>query len=241
MSASISVCPTAFDELAGAAHHAERVRARRLAGRDGVPERQALQFVLEQAASLAGLAGLAGPDGLLAARAQAQAADAERRAVKTRQRAERRATLAAQRLPPATAWLAWFDGSAHPNPGRIGIGALLTGPSGQRIAISRRAGHGNSGQAEYSALLAVLEAALRERPSALVVYGDSRVVLDEVNRLTPGSRALAVQRAAAQALIAQFARITLQWIPRHRNAAADQLSQQAIGLRDTGDETSISL
>ena len=233
MSASISVCPTAFDELAAAAHHAERVRARRLAGRDGVPERQALQLVLEQAASLAGLAGLAGPDGLLAARAQAQAADAERRAAKTRQRAERRATLAAQRLPPATAWLAWFDGSAHPNPGRIGIGALLTGPSG--------AGHGNSGQAEYSALLAVLEAALRERPSELVVYGDSRVVLDEVNRLTPGSRALAVQRAAAQALIAQFARITLQWIPRHRNAAADQLSQQAIGLRDTGDETSITL
>ena len=230
---SASIPGFGFDELAAAAHHGERVLGRRLARRTGVPERQALTLVLEQAACVAGLAGLAG---LLAARAQARLADAERLAAKTLRQEEQLALRQARRLPPATAWLAWFDGSAHPNPGRIGIGALLTGPAGQRIDISRRAGHGNSGEAEYSALLAVLEAAMRERPAELMVYGDSRVVLDEVNRVTPGSLALAVQRDDALALIAQFERITLEWIPRHRNAAADRLSQQAIGLWDAADD-----
>jgi ribonuclease HI len=61
--------------------------------------------------------------------------------------------------PLATAWRGWFDGSAHPNPGQIGIGALLCGPDGQRVEISRRAGHGSSSDAEYLALTALLEAA----------------------------------------------------------------------------------
>ena len=35
--------------------------------------------------------------------------------------------------PPADTWLIWFDGAAQPNPGRIGLGALLLGPAGDLL------------------------------------------------------------------------------------------------------------
>ncbi len=221
---------TEFEQLSAAAHHGERVRARRLAKSAAIPEPQALRQTLEQ------VAGAPGLPALLAERARGRAVDAERRATKSRRQADKLASKRAGNAAPATAWQAWFDGSAHPNPGRIGIGALLAGPAGERVEISRRAGHGNSGEAEYGALLALLEAAVRAQPAELVVYGDSRVVIDDVNRVTAGAATLAPQRGRADALIAQLRQVTLQWIPRHKNAAADRLSQQAAGMSDSGDD-----
>ena len=71
---------------------------------------------------------------------------------------ERRAQLALSRQDHGgpLAWRGWFDGSAHPNPGKLGIGALLLGPNGERIEVSEAAGHGSSSDAEYAALTAVL-------------------------------------------------------------------------------------
>src|SRR5471030_2914209 len=130
-----------FDTLSTAAYHTERVLARRLSVKLG----------LTPAAGAQGLAAL------LEQRARAQALDAARRAAKVQEKSDRLALKQARTLAPAGAWLAWFDCSAHPNPGRLGIGALLCGPAGERVEISRRAGHGNSGEAEYLALLALLE------------------------------------------------------------------------------------
>ena len=132
---------------------------------------------------------------------------------------------------PLTPWRAWFDGSAHPNPGRCGIGALLTGPDGERIEISRPAGHGNSSEAEYLALIAVLEAASEHGARGLTVYGDSQVVIGDVNGPdTAAARSLSAYRARAQALILLLAPVSLRWLPRHKNQAADALSQRAVAL-----------
>lgn len=215
----------AFDDLIAAAHQTERVLGRRLARRAGIPERQALADTLTR------VAGVDGLPALLAARALARQAEAERRAAKLGQRAERLALKQARmqgQAGPAT-WLAWFDGSARPNPGRIGIGAVLTGPAGERIEISRRDGDGDSGQAEYGALIALLEAAIALRPAELLVRGDSQVVIDDVKRpAAAGAPALAAQRARVGALLAQLEQVTLEWIPRHRNGAADRLARQAF-------------
>lgn len=215
-----------YDALASAAYHAERVLARRLAARSGsgLTQADALRQVLTQAAGAQGLASL------LAQRAQAQAADAARRAARAQEKIDRLALKQARDQPPPGAWLAWFDGSAHPNPGRLGIGALLRGPLGACVEISRRAGHGNSGEAEYLALVALLEAALEHRPPLLVIYGDSQVVVTDANRplSESGAAGLETHRARAAALMAQLDDVTLRWIPRHRNADADRLSQQAI-------------
>lgn len=128
----------------------------------------------------------------------------------------------------ATAWRAWFDGSARPNPGRCAIGAVLLGQGGARVELAQDAGHGSSSDAEYRALIAVLEAALAHGARALTVYGDSRVVIDDVNGPDAlAARVLAAYRAQARALAARFDVLYLRWVPRHRNARADALSQQA--------------
>lgn len=217
-----------FEQLASAAYKGERVASRRLAARTGVPELEALRQTLTLAAGALGLAHL------LAERAQLRQRDAERRAAhaqhKAAQLAERQARARPQ--PEAGTWQAWFDGSAHPNPGRIGIGALLCGPDGQRVEISRRAGHGNSGEAEYLALTALLEAALQLKAPRLAVHGDSRVVIDDVKSAAlPGgvaAKGLEAHRARVMELLAALGAVSLRWIPRHRNGEADRLSQQAI-------------
>jgi ribonuclease HI len=145
--------------------------------------------------------------------------------------AERAAALARRKLRhdgPPTAWRAWFDGSAHPNPGNCGIGALLTGPAGERIEISRPAGYGNSSEAEYRALIALLEAAVRAGAHGLTIYGDSKVVIDDMNGSdADAARSLNELRRAALALAARLRGVALRWIPRHKNTAADALSQRA--------------
>lgn len=209
-----------ISQLHDAAYKSERSASRKLAAATGITEDEALRRTLTAAAGLAGLASL------LAARLAQRQADAAR----VQARDERRAALDARRKarhegPPA-AWRAWFDGSAHPNPGRCGIGGLLQGPQGATIEISRAAGNGNSSEAEYLALIAVLQAAIEGGANDLVIYGDSRVVIDDMNGpLLYAAVSLAGYRAEAHALMSRLSGVTLRWIPRHKNAAADALSQ----------------
>lgn len=252
--------------LAEAAFHNERVAARRLAASAGLDETQALLRILAQSARKAGAADaasaarsvgaageaeaaetvnamnavggvdLAGVHSLLAARSKLKHEDAERREAKAAARAQKLAGRQARLAPQAGAWQAWFDGSAHPNPGRLGIGALLLGPDGQRVEISRRAGHGNSGEAEYLALEALLEAAVSARPPLLAIYGDSQVVIGDVAdgtaaRPGAGAKGLEAHRERVLGLLEKLGAtgdVTLHWVPRHRNGEADRLSQQAI-------------
>jgi len=227
-----SPSPDTLAALIGAAYHNERVAARRMAAGEGVDEAEALRRVMAQSAAAQGLAGLAGLADLLAARARLKQDEAERRAAKLAARSEKVAAMKARARPAPQpgAWQAWFDGSAHPNPGRLGIGGLLLGPAGERIEISERAGHGNSGEAEYLALVALLEAAVAARPGVLAIYGDSQVVIGDVAG-GAGAAGLEQHRERALDLLAQLGnsgRVTLHWVPRHRNGEADRLSQQAI-------------
>ena len=144
-----------------------------------------------------------------------------------RARAEKLARQPVTTSPAA--WRAWFDGSAHPNPGRIGIGVLLSGPAGERVEICRRAGHGSSGDAEYLALIAALEKAVELGVAELLVYGDSSTSCT-TTWLSPqaGAKALEEHRARVGHLMAALALVNVRWVPRHRNGDADRLSQQAI-------------
>jgi len=213
---------TELDRLQGAANRSELAASRALARRSGLPLAEALRATLTASAGAAGLAAL------LAERAALRAAEAAR--LQSRQ-AERAAALERQRSRhdgAATAWRAWFDGSARPNPGRCGIGARLAGPDGEIIDLSEAAGYGNSSEAEYLALIAVLEAALARRAFDLTVYGDSRVVIDDV--AAPAAQraaSLAPLRARVHALLAQLPCARLRWVPRHKNMDADALSQRA--------------
>lgn len=214
--------PPLFSELAAVAFHTERVRARRLAATNRLGWEQALRATLEAVAGDAGLSPL------IADRRASQALDAARRAQKIEARCAAQAAKKRGPAHPPGTWLGWFDGSARPNPGDIGIGALLAGPDGQHLEISRRAGYGNSGEAEYLALIALLEAALPLSPAALLIHGDSQVVIGDAGSPDDdGAAGLEQYRQRARTLMAQLPDVTLRWVPRHKNAQADRLSQRA--------------
>src|SRR5471032_520088 len=225
-----------FEVLATAAYKGERVAARRLAARSQVSEAQALHQVLTQVAGVRGLAPL------LAERGAFRLRDQELRSAKSAEKARQLEQRAARMRPTADGWRGWFDGSAHPNPGQIGIGALLCGPDGERVEISRRAGYGNSGEAEYLALTALLEAAVSLGATGLVLHGDSQVVVNDVNLSAQavaagrGAKGLEEHRQRVMDLMAPLGDVSLRWVPRHRNGDADRLSQQAID-RSSGDSS----
>jgi len=209
-------------DLEQLAYKSERAASRRLALAQGMDAGLALRQVLEQSAGRAGLAAL------VAQRLAARAAQDERDAARAAQRIADKSRRAAAHDGRPTAWRAWFDGSARPNPGRCGIGAVLRGPDGAGVELALDAGYGNSSEAEYRALIAVLQAALEHGADELTVYGDSRVVIDDVNGPDAfAAPSLASYRTAVRALAARIGSCTLRWVPRHKNLEADALSQRA--------------
>jgi ribonuclease HI len=130
------------------------------------------------------------------------------------------------------AWQAWFDGSALPNPGRMGIGFVLRAPDGachERSFAAHEPGCNN--EAELHALCALLEFAQAQGVRRLQVYGDSDVAV----RYATGIDATEVARLhllvmRTQALLDGFEHVGLNWVPRHRNGTADELSRKALGL-----------
>lgn len=231
-----------FQILLAIAYKKEAALGRRLAKRSGASPHEALIEVLQQVAGDRPLGEL------IAARESAARAAAHDAQSRLAARQQARADALAKRRekhhhpdrPDPVAWLGWFDGSTHPNPGKMGLGGLLLSPAGERVEICVTAGQGDNNQAEYLALIALLEAAVRAQPAKLIVYGDSQVVIDGVThaRSARGARSAGGGGAAvlshycehAQQLISQLRAVELRWIPRQRNVAADALSQHAVRL-----------
>lgn len=214
-----------FADLIEVAYKRERVHGRKQAKQLAISEEDALKQVMEIVAGNQSLSSL------LDKRRQ-ETNDVIAKIVAAKQaKSDARAKKITATMPDPNAWLAWFDGATHPNPGKMGIGGLLKNPEGDVISsITFTAGQGDSSEAEYLALLAVLQAALDAGSKKLIVYGDSRVVLDDVQTKTASAPILESHRTRARELIAQLKDVTFIWIPRRKNEMADALSQQAVKL-----------
>jgi ribonuclease H / adenosylcobalamin/alpha-ribazole phosphatase len=122
------------------------------------------------------------------------------------------------------------DGGSRGNPGPAGYGAVVLSEDGTVLA-ERDAylGVETNNVAEYSGLIAGLQAAQEVGASEVAVRMDSRLVVEQMNgawqikheRL----RALA---AEANELRAMFDTVTFEWIPRERNLLADRLANRAM-------------
>ncbi|HEX5393566.1 MAG TPA: ribonuclease HI family protein [Rhodocyclaceae bacterium] len=129
-------------------------------------------------------------------------------------------------------WLLSVDGTAWPNPGKIGLGVVLRSPDGTTLQQSIPLGRsGCNNEAELRALCLGLETAKTAGVSTLVVMSDSDFVVrhsrGEMTTQTAHLQALVNQ---AQRLMAGFAKVELTWVPRHRNTEADRLARGALGL-----------
>lgn len=133
---------------------------------------------------------------------------------------------------PDPHWQAWVDGTAWPNPGRLGIGLVLVAPDGERRELARAIGR--SGCNNSAELLAIAEALAQARQSGaqrLTIHSDSRFAVDCLNgRDDTAVQALAALLADTRQTLADFRMIEIAWLPRHRNADADRLARGALGL-----------
>lgn len=128
-------------------------------------------------------------------------------------------------------WVIHCDGSALPNPGRMGLGAVILAPDGSRHMLSEATQSiGCNNEAE---LLAVMRALGSLPPECrhVIVYSDNSILVTQLMQADakPVAR-LADLFNEARTLMAGFEAVTLMWVPRHRNAEADALARQALGM-----------
>lgn len=145
------------------------------------------------------------------------------------------AARAAAPLAPG-AWVIHCDGSAWPNPGRMGLGAVLTGPDRavQHQISEATTFTGCNNEAELRALILALQWLAQQgiaTSTQVHVFSDNSVLVEQLG----GHPAAPIARLAtlfeeARLELRQFPQAQVQWIPRHRNGAADTLARAALGL-----------
>ena len=121
-----------------------------------------------------------------------------------------------------------------PNPGRMGLGAVLTAPDGMCHTISL-ATHttGCNNEAELRALVAALKDVQARQARTLRVRTDSSILVAQLGSRSAHARPIARLSALfdeARALMQSFDQVQLQWIPQHRNGQADALARAALGM-----------
>jgi ribonuclease HI len=129
--------------------------------------------------------------------------------------------------------LVYCDGGSRGNPGPSAIGAVVLDPASdppRRLAtVSECIGITTNNVAEYRALIAGLEAAAPYGARRVRVRADSKLVIEQVKGTwkvkQPHLRPLLEQ---ARSLLAAYAEVDLQHVPRAENADADALVNAAL-------------
>ncbi|WP_375489240.1 bifunctional RNase H/acid phosphatase [uncultured Jatrophihabitans sp.] len=122
------------------------------------------------------------------------------------------------------------DGGSRGNPGPAGYGAVVFDADGGLLAErSESIGEQTNNVAEYSGLIAGLEAAHELGARYVAVRMDSKLVVEQMKG-TWQIKNSALRELARRAveLRASFESITFEWIPRERNKHADRLANEAM-------------
>lgn len=123
------------------------------------------------------------------------------------------------------------DGGSRGNPGVAGYGAVVRDAETGVVLAERweALGTATNNVAEYSGLIAGLDAAAELGATAVEVRMDSKLVIEQMSGRWqikhPGLRPLA---AKAAGLVRKFDSVSYQWIPRERNKHADSLANRAM-------------
>ena len=124
------------------------------------------------------------------------------------------------------------DGAAEPNPGPAAIGAIIKDKQGKLIdRISRYIGIATNNQAEYKAIIAALEKAIKLGATHVEVNSDSELVVRQINgRYRVKNAALKPLYQQVKQLQGLLEGFTITHIPREQNTEADRLTNAALDL-----------
>ena len=130
-----------------------------------------------------------------------------------------------------------FDGASRGNPGPAGIGAVIFHNGKEIWASCQYIGTKTNNQSEYSALILGLKEALTRDIKCLQVYGDSQLIINQINGeykvRNPGLQDLYQE---VQQIKAHFESIVFTHVYREFNKRADQLSNMALDVLDVNEE-----
>jgi len=122
------------------------------------------------------------------------------------------------------------DGASRGNPGPAAIGATIKDEQGKLIAcISQGIGRTTNNQAEYRAVIAALEKAIRLGAEEVDINLDSQLVVKQISGeyrvKKPALKPLYQQVKQRQSLLQGF---SIAYIPRRQNTEADRLASRAL-------------
>jgi ribonuclease HI len=126
------------------------------------------------------------------------------------------------------------DGGSRNNPGEAAYGAVVIDPESGEVIVecAELIGIASNNVAEYSGLLAGLEAVRALDPEATVlVKMDSKLVVEQMSGRWkikhPDMRALAMKARD----VLPYENVEYQWIPRAENSRADALLNMVLDSR----------
>jgi len=124
---------------------------------------------------------------------------------------------------------AYFDGASRGNPGPAAVGWALVGSDGILAEGSETIGRATNNQAEYAALIRVLEAARDLGLEELDIRGDAQLVVKQLRgEWDTNDPELREKRVRARELLTGFDRWAVEHVPREINDRADELANEAL-------------
>ncbi len=121
-----------------------------------------------------------------------------------------------------------FDGSARPNPGEMGIGAVVE-CCGKKVEISKKMGFGTNNIAEYLALIEALKVAKKMGARGVEIYGDSSIVIEQLRgRWKSRNEKLRELKREALEILSGFEWWKAEWIPESENERAHELANREV-------------
>ena len=123
------------------------------------------------------------------------------------------------------------DGASRNNPGAAAIGATIKDEQGRLItSISRSIGITTNNQAEYRAIIAALEEAVRLGATEADISMDSQLVVNQISGTYRVKKAsLKPLHQQVKQLLSLLEGFTITHVPRQQNAEADNLANRALG------------
>lgn len=126
--------------------------------------------------------------------------------------------------------IAYTDGGARGNPGPAGFGVHIADQDGNRVVdLSEYLGHQTNNYAEYSALIAALEWAVRNGHRAVQVVSDSELMVKQVRGVYKvRNENLQPLFDKARRLIGELEWFEIKHVLREQNRHADGLANEAM-------------
>ncbi len=124
----------------------------------------------------------------------------------------------------------YADGASRGNPGPAAIGVTIKEKKGKLITfISQRIGRATNNQAEYRAIIAALEEAIRLGVKQVEIKTDSELVVKQINGEYRVKKAtLKPLYQQVKQLLGSLEGFTITHIPRQQNTEADNLANKAL-------------